>query len=950
MRATCLIVRNPLDPAGSTARVEIRRAMRIRSLAPKGQPVLANLNGRWVLRAEWRRHLRDGDHLILACLPAGGGGAGGSDPMRTILTIALMAFAGPLGATLAGGAAGNILFGSFTVGKALGLGIMLAGSAVINALMPVPAAQSLSSGIRAPSPTYSLTAQGNSARLDQPIPVQYGRILSWPDLAAQPYTEYSGSEQYLYQLLCLGHGDFDIEQIRIEDTPISAFTEIEAEIVPPGSAVTLFPTAVVTSTEVSGQELLGRADATWTQTGTVVTLTETAHGRAVGQAVQLGVLTGLLADGVYQIATVLGNNSYTVAAPAAASAGTTHARTVIGGMSGFVASAAGSVAHHLAVDLVLPYGLYGTSETGQLTAKSVIVRIEAQRVDDAGLPLGSWSVLAVETLSDRTNTPIRKSYRYLLATPGRYRVRAWRVDAKSTEPAVGDQVVLAGLRSYLRAPQDFGAVTMIAIRARATNNLSLQASRRISVIATRKLPVWNGTTWSAPVATRSIAWAIADMARNPNYGPGMADAEIDLAALLALADVWAGRGDAFDARFDQAGTWWDAVQKVARSGRAQCFLQGGKLRTVRDGPATIPVAMFSERNIKRGSFSISYLMPTSDTADAVKVTYFDAATWSNQSVTCKLSGSTAAKPSKYAPFGITAKAHAQREGTFLAAVNTYRRRIASFGTEMEGRIPILGDLITLQHAMPGWSAQAEARAWSEAPRRLTVSEPMVFAGAGVHYAALRRPDGSVFGPVSVVPGETEYQLILSAVPDFTPETGSERERTHVVFGPGESARAKVAKVTPRGLYEYDIQAVLEDPAVHVADQGLTLPAISYSQLPRYVTRPLVTGLLGRRVPDMVTKALFAWNPAPNADSYQLEMAEGDDPGAAEVTWIRVADTTATQFAAELLYLNRTMIRVRGIGLTAGPWLATTLGALIPDFWLSDGTPFWLEDSDPFWSN
>ena len=64
----------------------------------------------------------------------------------------------------------------------------------------------------------------------------------------------------------------------------------------------------------------------------------------------------------------------------------------------------------------------------------------------------------------------------------------------------------------------------------------------------------------------------------------------------------------------------------------------------------------------------------------------------------------------------------------------------------------------------------------------------------------------------------------------------------------------------------------------------------------------------------------------------------------------MADTTAAQFAAELLYLNRTMIRVRGIGLTAGPWLATTLGALIPDFWLSDGTPFWLEDSDPFWSN
>ena len=209
------------------------------------------------------------------------------------------------------------------------------------------------------------------------------------------------------------------------------------------------------------------------------------------------------------------------------------------------------------------------------------------------------------------------------------------------------------------------------------------------------------------MVTRSIAWAIADMARNPAYGPGMADAEIDLAALLALHAVWAARGDAFDARFDVAGTWWDSVQKLARAGRAQCFLQGGKLRCVRDGPATIPVAMFSKRNMKRGSFSVNYLMPTADTADAIKLSYFDAATWSNQTVTCQLAGSTALKPAKLATYGITAKAHARREGTCLAAVNRYRRRIASFGIEMEGRIPIFGDLIMVQHSSPGWSQRAD---------------------------------------------------------------------------------------------------------------------------------------------------------------------------------------------------------------------------------------------------
>ena len=52
---------------------------------------------------------------------------------------------------------------------------------------------------------------------------------------------------------------------------------------------------------------------------------------------------------------------------------------------------------------------------------------------------------------------------------------------------------------------------------------------------------------------------------------------------------------------------------------------------------------------------------------------------------------------------------------------------------------------------------------------------------------------------------------------------------------------------------------------------------------------------------------------------------------------------------DILYPNRTMIRVRAIGLTAGPWVTTTLGTLIPDFWLSDAAPFWLGDSTAFWS-
>jgi hypothetical protein len=949
MRALAMTVANPFDPLGSRSVQLLRRPRRIRSLAPRTRaPFVALLNGKPILRQAWRRKLRHGDQVVFCILPrGGGGGGGGSNPLRTILSLGLLAFAPWAAGALLGQAAGTVLFGSFTLGAATTLGITLAGNLLINALLPSPRP----GVIPGASPTYSLTAQGNTARVEQAIPVQYGRLLSYPDFAAQPYTEYAGDEQYLYQLLCLGAGDYDVEEIRIEDTPVAAFAEITTQVVPPGARVTLFPTNVITSVEVSGQELAGRTSGTWARSGTTVTVTETGHGRATGQTLNLEFTTGGGPNGVYEIVSVPTANTYTVTTATGAGSGAVLVRPVIGGIDGFVASAAGTVAERLAVDIILPRGLYGTGSGGTLTDKSLSIVIEARQVDDSGAPIGSWITLGSETFTDRTTTPVRRSLSYTLLTAGRYRVRAWRTDVKSAASGDGHEVLLGGLRAYLSDDEDFGAVTIVAMRMRATNNLSLQASRKVGIIATRKIPVWNGTTWSAPVASRSIAWAIADAARDTDYGAALSDQRLDLAALLALDAEWTARGDRFDGRFDQAASWWEAVSRIAGAGRARLFMQGGILRVVRDGPVALPVALYSMRNITRGSFSIDYLLSSEETADAVEVSYFDETTWQPQRVTARLPGSLAAKPQRIDLFGVTSRAHAQREGLYHAAANRYRRRIVRFATEMEGFIPSIGDLIAIQHDSPGWGAHAEAEAWSAGTRILRLTEPMTF-GAGSHYIGFRTANGGLSGPWAVTPGPSPFEVVLAEVPDVTPETGEMRERSHVVFGQATTWRtlAKVALVRPRGLYDVEIEAVTEDPSVHTADEGSVAPPIRTSNLPRRVTQPVVTGLLARRVPNDATRALFAWNPAPDATNYHLEMAEGLDPFATTVSWTRVADTTASNSVQTLLYAARTMIRLRGIGLAAGPWQYATLGSLIIDMWNTDATLMWTADANLMWSS
>lgn len=937
MRAQLIVIRNPfLGRAGAELRV-VRRPARVRTLAPATRvPVVALLNGRPLLawkaggppdpaRPGWRRRLRDGDVLTFLALPAGGG-AGNSDPLRALLSIALLAVSGPAGLFV-----GNLLGGS-ALAKSLAQALILVGGQfLINALIPPPKPDR-------PGQVFTLQPQGNTARLEQAIPVHYGRLRFFPDFAAEPYVENAGNEQYLFQLHCLGCGEYDLESITIGDTPLSAFAEVEHQLVPPGGQVTLFPTAVETSDVVSGQELRARVRKSWSRSGTTVTVEEEGHRRASGQVVKLDFVSGASrpADGFYTIGTVPDNDTWTVTvAESGGGSGNVEVRSVIGGAAGFPACEPGQTAAQIGIDLLLPRGLHGLSGTRK-THKSLSVTFAARPIGDDDAPLGPWQELGTITLSDKTSTPILRSQVWTVA-PGRWAVRAWREDQRAGNDGAAHDAQWTGLRGYLTAPQNWPPVTLLALRMRATGNLSLQASRRIAVVATRKLPVWSGSAWSAPQPTRSIAWALADLARNADYGPGLADWQIDTAALAALDAIWESRGDRFDHRFESAGTWWDAATTIARAGRARVFLQGGVLRVVRDGPETLPVALFSMRNILRGSFRREWLMPAPDTAQAVEAVYLDAQTWRLERVRAAFPGA-AGRHATVRLDGVTSRAQALREAWYHAAANRHRRNLVSFETEAEGFIPSLGDLVAIQHDTIGAGQSVELCGWDAAARRLTVTEPPLW-GAGPHLLALARPDGSVSGPWPAQPGAGADEILLTDDLDFEPEVlGQDRERTRGSLGPAQSwaALAKIVAVEPVDEFRVRLGAVLEDPAVHGAELGQVAAPRVHGQLPRAPVAPVVRGLRASVASDGL--AWISWRGVLGATVYHVEVAEGGVTVDPEEGWSRVAEVSATQLVARLPYGPRSRVRVRAVGLAAGPWATVQVGSARQVVWLTVSDP------------
>lgn len=857
MLATLNIVTNPFHPNLDRIQKPLRRKVKVNTLVNKHKidltkPVICYYNGAPILRAQWSTTtVKDGDIVAFVYLPQGGGG---SNPLKLMLMIAISIYAPQLAVAM-GATAGTVTASILTVG------ISFLGNTLVNALIPPPQPPKAqqANAMAAPSPTYSLNAQGNQARIGQAIPVLYGRMKVYPDFAAQPYVEYENNEQYLYQLFVITQGKARVhaDEIYIEDSQINSFgTDYQIEVLQPGTSPTLFPTAVFNSTEVNGQELTGQA-------------------------------------------------------PSAS-------------FGPFPLNPPETLINKIAFDFVLARGIYYLNDKGEYGARSMTFSTFATPINNLGVPTGAAMLLGTHTISGASATPIRRTYKYDI-TPGRYAVTAFRNTVKNTDSRVANDLSWSGARGYSSTSIDYGNVTMLAVKLKATNTISSQSSRKINCIAQRilQVPVFNNTTGaydlSSPVETSSIAWAIADMCR-AEYGAKVAETRYNIAQLTALNAVYQSRGDTFNAIFDSTQTFWDALSMTCRTGRARPYIQGGMIHFTRDSLQSLPTALFNGRNIVKGSFKLTYIMNSEDTADCVDVEYFDELLWKPRIVRASLDEGAPVKPAKVKAFGITNRAQAYREGMNIAAANRYRRKEVAFETELEGHIPSLGDLIAVQSDIPEWGQHGEIADYTGGV--LTVAEPLKWTDGATHFAMFRKANGSVQGPIEVIRGASDDKFTRAVgAPEFNFPiyTGHEKERTYISFGrSGQVVQlCKVLTITPRAN-KVALSAVNEDVRVHSAD-GTPVPLDLYNySIPAPKVKPVLLDFNITQTGSGTTPSIaLGWPATAGASRYFIEKSTDS------LNWETLGEITSTNFSfvanTGLLY-----IRVAAFGGVLGPYITKSI--------------------------
>lgn len=716
-------------------------------------------------------------------------------------------------------------------------------------------------------PVFSLRGQKNDIRIGEPIECPYGRNRVYPSVAARAWYQYINNDQFQHSLLCIGQGYYDVDTVSIGDSDITSFEDVDYEIVPPGGEVTLFPTAVYSSTEVGTIEVYAPNE-----------------------------------------------DEY----------------PVDGWIGPFVTNASGTVATKIEFDFVFPEGVYWMKQSGSVRFLQLAFEVEIREIDDAGSPIGSWTQIKDVDVWWAYTNPQRITYTYdLESNVGRYEIRVKRTSSYlAGHPRVGGKMIWEGLRAHLDEEQDWGDVTLLAVKARATNNLNSTSAQKFNVICTRKLPIYDTGTqsWLDPTATRSIVWAFCDVLRSA-YGANLVDTYLDLDTLAEMADFYESteRTEYFDWIFRDPITVWEALQTIARVGRAVPIVKGSQVSIVRNGPLSVPVAMFTPDNIIAGTFRMDLKMWQDDEYDSVNIEYTEPSTgYQQETVVAGLPGGTTDRPEDIRFPGIQDRDHAYREGLFIVGRRRYIRWNASFETGLEGHIPIFGDLIAVSHDVPRWQQSGyivDAEYQTGGEWLVTLSEPLNWDDTGAHVMLLQDVDGTVLGPTPVeeVAGEPQQALLTQPGtddPDF--RLGGTKEPMLFIFGtPGEETRyLRVVKVEPSGEEsvkitgepEVDLVHTLEDDTSAVPD---ALPTTSYPSAPSEL--PEVTSLTLTQLDLPTPTVQVSWPAVVGASYYVLQTSEDNLNWTTRSTSSQVSQVVGATYGTYY-------VRVAAVGSGGqGPW-------------------------------
>lgn len=761
-----------------------------------------------------------GDFIVVEAVVSGGDD---SNPIASILSIALMVFAPGLGEALnlALYSAESSLAFAFS-NAALGGLIAIGGNLLISKIFSPHQASASTRSISQESPTYSLSGGSNRLRPYEPLPLLMGNHRIFPDYASKPYTEFEGDDQYLYQVFNFGIGNLVLEDLRIGETLLSSYSDVTVTRAENGVLPGFWGNVDTTD----GATLLYSAGWITRTTGQATTRIAVDLVGTFYYASDDGGLDARGADFGLEFC-VSGTNNW----------------------QPFVPTGMVPVTYYWSYGrwqekIIDPYydeeGNYHAGETMRTTwlQQSYDTNLSpGAHVDggDAGGLIWRWvpvgtdpypgnnysSSTGLVSLSGASTKPQRRTVSREV-TSGQYDVRVRRLSADETDSRASSTVEWTAMRSYQEGVADYSNQTVIGVKIKATAQLN-GVIEQLSALGTNFTWVWDGSSWIW-AATTNPAWWYLNMARGFRdasgrllYGGGLSDDRIDIEGIKAWAVFCDANALSFSCVFDTSQTLADALSTIARCGFATYSWASGKLGVVWDAPNQAPVMAFGMSNIIKGSFEVSYI--TSSLSDEIVVNFTNRnRNWESDQVRVTVPGTTGTpvRPSTVDLQGCTTNAHAGKFANALAAQQVYRRRSIVWEADYEGTVCQRGDVVILSHDLTQWGYSG--RLVGVSGNTITLSRAVPRNGA-TEYLMVEYPDGTLVTS-SVSAGTDDTDTLTLAVP-VTMQEGYAPVDHKWFFSPlpTPGKKVKITAAKPLSTSRIRLTATDEYPEYYTAWNG-----------------------------------------------------------------------------------------------------------------------------------
>jgi predicted phage tail protein len=794
-------------------------------------------NGAVIEAKDFAKTFLDADDYVVICpIPRGASGAKGIFRMVAMLAIAvvapyaasaLVASVGGIGLAAAVGSAGLT-----AITGAVSVGLTIAGSLLVNALLP-PAVASNSGGSIANSASYGADGAKNTSAEGIAVPVSYGSYRMAGNIIGL-YTEQNtsgtdasnnGNNQILYMLINAGEGPIaSITDVRINDRPADEYLDVTLQTrmgYGSQSPIDWFSTVI---TPVNRNVLLP-SDGSYVNFTTV----EECEQLRFDFACPSGLYSVNTKNGAFESNTVaieidyrqVGATDWIGMGPTSTSYREVSVAPVVNGTlnpydyNGSLVITGLSITYaDGSLNMTDADKAEATSRYGQFIGRAVSSWPVAQG-GAATFVLATTNTTGNLTITDNLRATVRRSFTSPQVPLAKYEMRirrntnytvetvnSYTNSINSTFPTdtsdnAESDTYISDINEITLDGVAYNNTALLAIRIQMDSQLSgvptvtfQHGGKLINVISRN-----DGVTTVSTVSDSNPAWVWWDMATNPIYGAALNQARIDLDSVIAWAQYCDSAGLTWNGPLDQIQNFWDASALVFRVGHAQVIQVGTRYYIATEAPAD-PVMMFGMGNIVQGSFSLNWL-GMKDRATEIDVTYFDETDYNKQK-TVKVQDTTAAltaesqNVSAITLYGVTTIERAYMEGAFQLNLNRYLTQTAQFDAPVEAIACTPGDVILVQHDMPAWAYSGRLDAGSTASS-LVLDKPVTME-AGKSYKLLLLTN-------YVVRYSGVTQSVLS---NFIQVRGGLNLSTRATrIRGGNGAEAGITTVVPDGVYVDD---------------------------------------------------------------------------------------------------------------------------------------------------